>query len=80
MHYVVDKIVDGKTVVLESLTDDEPGAVIPISWAPEGLREGDVVSIQDVLVVDPDLTSARLDQARRKREQLPKSSRGNLSL
>lgn len=92
-HFVLDRVEDDDVAVLE--TADERRLTIPASWLPRGVREGDVVEVEVerregtknaaggailTLMVDPDRTAARREEAHRLREALPRAADGDISI
>ena len=87
-RYAIDRFEGGEWAVLE---DDEARTFrVPRHWLPPAAREGDVVNAteQDAgtgsrvlrFELDPAARQARLDQARRLRDQLPRGPKGDVSL
>ena len=87
-RYIVDRVEGGEWVVLE----DEGGRTfsVPWSWLPDGVQEGAVLKALAEKVsgdahtlrfeLDPSAREERLAKARRLRDQLPRSPKGDVSL
>jgi len=84
---VVDRVEDGGWAVVE--WPDGVTFELPAGWLPAGVRDGDVLAVEVhgtedearvTLRLDPEARAARLDEARRLRESLPKGPEGDLDL
>ena len=87
-RYTIDRIEDGAWAVLEG--PDRRTFDIPVAWLPAGAREGDVLRVTAEasvpstrmlrLELDPEARKERLEEVRRRRENLPRGPKGDISL
>lgn len=84
---VVDRVEDGGWAVLE--LPDGLTLELPAGWLPAGVQGGDVLVVEVhgtedetrvTMRLDAEARAARLDEARRLREGLPKGPEGDLDL
>jgi hypothetical protein len=86
-NYTIDRLENGEWAVLE----DEQGRTftVPRAWLPGGVREGDIIAVSDApggdarllrFVIDQHERDERLAEARRRRAQLPRGPKGDVSL
>jgi hypothetical protein len=88
--YAIDRFEGDKWVVLED--DAAHTFSVPAAWLPDGAHEGDVVSVHferseqpagaTVLRIElvPDARADRLRDAERRRQELPRGPKGDVSL
>ena len=87
-RYIIDRFEGGDWAVLE---DDQARTFrIPRQWVPVEAREGDVLDASDEphapavqsvrLAIDPAGREQRLADAHRRRGQLPRGPKGDISL
>jgi hypothetical protein len=87
-RYTLDRFENGEWAVLED--KDATTFQVPRAWLPDGLREGDVLSVSTEttepgaallrFVLDVAARAEQLEQTRKLRERLPRGPKGDLSL
>ena len=87
MYYTIDRFEDNGWAVLES--PDSETFNVPRGWVPEDASEGDVLSVDVAskgvashisFTVDAAETDKRKEDARERRERLPKGPTGDIEL
>ena len=84
MTLIVDRIEDGAFAVLATPWDRE--LVIPASWLPDEVSEGDVLRVEPIepdgirFVVDPEATRSRRGRIDELRDSIPRAPSGDLEL
>jgi hypothetical protein len=88
LRYTIDRFEGDEWAVLE----DEHARTfrVPRRWVPAGAREGDVLTATEAAAepatqtirfeLDPALRDERLGEAERRRAQLPRGPKGDISL
>ena len=89
MRYVIDRIEDGRHVVLEPATGSGPGLVLPRDWLPDSAREGDVLTVtreadavraRVEFQLDAEARTDRERHLKALRDELPGAPEGDLQL